>query len=421
MEEIESLLQALDLAVANPAPTRPPPVDNGSIAALCERMANTLLGLGATGPAARWRTLSLVDPSQAELAAALEHTRRTLPGLDRNQPAPTTEEAQQARIAATVAGEAPLPEAGLVADWALRLVAAGESNAALSLLKRQAFSHGLRPEHCNAVASMLLRMEQWWEAERWLCTSLTHDRRQPRPWFSLARLLLQQGVLDEALEAVQQGLHVDPASNWGLNLRAHIVLANGGWRSYDHLAASDNNLPGDSSARLELHRARQRWRRRGFGRDAPSPLPLPMRLQLRRLLPTQGLVVLLHGHHNAPLTWLLEQEVLPVGATADQGLRVQPLASREPLVLPEQLLQAGFRTLPEQPATWMRQTASGSGATEAVELLIIQRPMGSSLPLALGDLLPRVKRLLTTVGLATPPQFTETARWNGWQLLIAAT
>lgn len=417
MEELDDLLRALDLAVANPAPAKPPPVDNGAIGALCEQLANTLLGLGATGPAARWRTLSLVDPSHAELAAALEHTRQILPGLGLSQPAPSTEQPQDARLAAALAGEAPLPQAGLVADWALNLVAAGDASSALSLLERQALSNGLRPEHCNAVASVLLQMEQWWEAERWLCTSLTHNRRQPRPWFSLARLLLQQGVLDEALEAVQQGLRIDPASDWGLNLRARIVLAGGGWRSFDRLAAANDGLPGDPSAQLELKRARRQWGRRGFARHDLAPLPLPMRLQLRRLLPTQGLVVLLHGHHADPLAWLVEQEVLTTGLT------VQPLASREPLLVSEKLAQAGFSTLSEQPAAWMKQKPGEADepANEPVELLVIQRPMGSRLPLALSGLLPRVKRLLTPVGLAAPPQFIAKASWNGWQLLTPAS
>jgi len=122
--------------------------------------------------------------------------------------------------------------------------------------------------------------------------------------------------------------------------------------------------------------------------------------------------VLLHGHHADPLSWLVEQEVLTTGLT------VQPLASREPLVLSEDLVRAGFRTLPEQPAAWMKRTADG--AVQPVELLVIQRPMGCRLPLALSGLLPEVKRLLTPVGLAAPRQFTAKASWNGWQLLAPA-
>ena len=135
-------------------------------------------------------------------------------------------------------------------------MAAGDGAAALALLERQARSSELLPEHCNAVASLLLQLGQAWEAERWLCTSLTQNRRQPQPWFQLARLLLDQGVLDEALEAVQQGLSINSASDWGRNLRARILLTGGSWHSYDSRVAKANALPADPLARLELQSPR---------------------------------------------------------------------------------------------------------------------------------------------------------------------
>jgi len=51
-----------------------------------------------------------------------------------------------------------------------------------------------------------------------------------------------------------------------------------------------------------------------------------------------------------------------------------------------------------------------------VELMVLQRPWNASLPITLGGLLPRVKRLLTPAGLLTPPQFTLLSTWRGWQL-----
>jgi COP9 signalosome complex subunit 2 len=47
-----------------------------------------------------------------------------------------------------------------VAEWARSLLAAGDGAAALALLERQARSSELHPEHCNAVASLLLQLGQ---------------------------------------------------------------------------------------------------------------------------------------------------------------------------------------------------------------------------------------------------------------------
>ena len=416
MNEIDRLLSHLDLVAVDANRNGPASVDPDAISALCEKLANSLLGICATGPAARWRTLAIVGPSLAQLAPALLHTRQELRALGLSQPSdPAEQQAGQlpqdllAVAHRALAGEAELPHAGLVADWARSLLAAGDGAAALALLERQARSSELRPEHCNAVASLLLQLGQSWQAERWLCTSLTHNRRQPRPWFQLARLLLDQGVLDEALEAVQQGLSIDPDSDWGRNLRARILLTGGSWHSYDNLVANADALPANQQAQLELQRLRGRWARGGFGSGSPLSIPLPQRLRLRRLLPAEGLVVLLHGHHADPLCWLLEQGVLR------EGMAVQPLASREPLLMAERLAAAGFSARSEQPAALMKQLAAEAG--EPVELIVLQRPWSASLPISLGGLLPRVKRLLTPAGLLAPPQFAPLAAWQGWQLL----
>ena len=409
MNEIDLQLSHLDLVAADANRVGPTSVDPDAISALCEQLANSLLGIGATGPAARWRTLSIVGPSPTQLAPALDHTRQELRAFGLSSPSDPAEQDLLTAAHRALAAEAALPHAGLVADWARSLLAAGDGAAALALLERQARSSELRPDHCNAVASLLLQLGQGWQAERWLCTSLTHNRRQPRPWFQLARLLLDQGVLDEALEAVQQGLSIDSESDWGRNLRARILLTGGSWRSYDSLVANADALPANQPARLELQRLRGRWVRGGFGSGLPLSLPLPQRLQLRRLLPAEGMVVLLHGHHANPLCWLLEQGLL------GEGMAVQPLASREPLLMAERLAGAGFSARSEQPAALMKQLAVEKG--EPVELMVLQRPWNASLPISLGGLLPRVKRLLTPAGLLTPPQFTPLATWHGWQLL----
>ena len=420
MNEIDQLLSELDLFAASSSLDGPDSVDPEAISELCERLANSLLWIGATGQAARWRTQAILGPSPTQLAPAIDHTRQELRALGLSQPSdPAEQQAGQlpqdllAVAHRALAGEAALPHAGIVADWARSLLAAGDGAAALALLERQARSSELRPEHCNAVASLLLQLGQSWQAERWLCTSLTQNRRQPRPWFQLARLLLDQGVLDEALEAVQQGLNIDSDSDWGRNLRARILLTGGSWHSYDSLVAKANSLPADPLARLELERLRGLWARRSLGAGVPQPLPLAQRLELRRLLPAEGLVVLLHGHHADPLCWLLEQGVL------SEGMAVQPLASREPLLMAEKLAAAGFRARSEQPAALMKQLAAATG--EPVELMVLQRPWKASLPITLGGLLPRVKRLLTPAGLLTPPQFTLLTAWRGWQLHTMGT
>ena len=416
MSELDRLLSHLELVAVDANRNGPASVDPDVVLELCEQLANSLLGIGAAGPAARWRTLSIVGPSLTQLAPALEHTRQELRALGLSQPSdpPEQQAGQQpqdllAVVHRALAAEAGLPHAAVVADWVRSLLAAGYDAAALALLERQARSSELRQEHCNAVASLLLQLGQSWQAERWLCTSLTHNRRQPRPWFQLARLLLDQGVLDEALEAVQQGLSIDPGSNWGRNLRARILLIGGSWRSYDRLAANADALPANQPAQLELQRLRGRWARGGFGSGSPLSLPLPQRLQLRRLLPAEGLVVLLHGHHADPLCWLLEQGVL------SEGMAVQPLASREPLLMAEKLAAAGFRARSEQPAALMKQLAAEDG--EPVELMVLQRPWSASLPTSLGGLLPRTKCLLSPAGMLAPPQFALLAAWQGWQLL----
>ena len=409
MNEIDQLLSELDLFAASSSLDGPDSVDPEAISELCERLANSLLWIGATGQAARWRTLAILGPSPTQLAPAIDHTRQELRALGLSQPSdPAEQQAGQlpqdllAVAHRALAGEAALPHAGIVADWARSLLAAGDGAAALAL-----------PEHCNAVASLLLQLGQSWQAERWLCTSLTQNRRQPRPWFQLARLLLDQGVLDEALEAVQQGLNIDSDSDWGRNLRARILLTGGSWHSYDSLVAKANALPADPLARLELERLGGLWTRRGLGAGVPQPLPLAQRLELRRLLPVDGLVVLLHGHHADPLCWLLEQGVL------SEGMAVQPLASREPLLMAEKLAAAGFRARSEQPAALMKQLAAATG--EPGELMVLQRPWNASLPITLGGLLPRVKRLLSPAGLLTPPQCTLLTTCRGWQLYTIAT
>ncbi len=421
MLELEHLLHRLDQAVAAPQAGQgnAQPIDQphdqapDPLSEVCEQVADALLGLGLTAAAARWRSWALLPPPPPQLAAAIAEVRQELvryaPESDGQLPVDPVAAARQ-----VLALQLALPAASQVAAWARALLAAGDGAAAVELLQRQAVAGGLQPDHCNAIASALLQLEQWWEAERWLCTSLSRQRNQPRPWFLLARLLLQQGVLDEAFEAVQQGLARDPTSDWGRNLRARILLAGGSWRSYDLLTADPQGLPSDPALRQDLQDNAQRHRlSHRTAADAPTAdLPLGERLRLRHLFPRDGLVVVLHGHPTGALHWCLAQELLPA------GLEVQPVASREPLLMAEALATAGLRSRSEQSSPLLRQLAAD--ANQAVALLVIQRPSGSKFPTALGLLWPKVAHLLTPVGLVEPPGFSAVASLGGWQLLASS-
>ena len=92
MNETDQLLSELDLFAATSSLDGPTSGDPDAISALCEQLANSLLGIGATGPAARWRTLSLVGPSPTQLAPALDHTRQELRALGLSQPSDPAEQ-----------------------------------------------------------------------------------------------------------------------------------------------------------------------------------------------------------------------------------------------------------------------------------------------------------------------------------------
>ena len=71
MSELDRLLSHLDLVAVDANRNGPASVDTDVVLELCEQLANSLLGIGAAGPAARWRTLSIVGPSLTQLAPAL--------------------------------------------------------------------------------------------------------------------------------------------------------------------------------------------------------------------------------------------------------------------------------------------------------------------------------------------------------------
>jgi len=136
MNEIYLQLSHLDLVAADANRDGPTSLDPDAISALCEQLANSLLGIGATGPAARWRTLSIVGPSPSQLAPALDHTRQELRALGLSSPSDPAEQDLLTAAHRALEGKVALPQAGLVADWARSLLAAGDGAAALALLER---------------------------------------------------------------------------------------------------------------------------------------------------------------------------------------------------------------------------------------------------------------------------------------------
>jgi tetratricopeptide (TPR) repeat protein len=416
--DLPALLHRLERTAATPDAAAEP--EDGAHAADCDDLADALLGLGATAASARWRTLALLPPAPSQLAAALSEVRLLLLGLgvlasEQTSSPPEPEADPLARARQLLAGSQPLPPPTEVAELAEALVAADDPDGALQLLRLQAVMGNLHPDACLAVASLLARLQQPWDGERWFRAGLQRlpdPQRLPRHWFQLARLLHDLAEWDGALAAVEQGLAMDPVSNWGRNLRARILLGGGGRHSFDQLAATPDALPDDPALCDSLLEDRRRWSRAPLGpAPPPDPLPLslPQRMQLRRQLGSPQLVVLLHGHGAEPLLWLQAQDVLPAGLT------VQPLASREPLPLAAALTSAGFLVRSEQPSSLL--TVMAEEGSPPVDLLVVQRPGNGRLPAALGPLLAKVRCVLTPRGLLTPSAHARLAAHGGWLLL----
>lgn len=109
MNEIDQLLSEIELIAATSSLNGANSVNPDAISQLCEQLANSLLGIGATGPAARWRTLAIVGPSLAQLAPALEHTRQELRALGLSQPSEPAEQDLLAVAHRALAGRQRFP------------------------------------------------------------------------------------------------------------------------------------------------------------------------------------------------------------------------------------------------------------------------------------------------------------------------
>ena len=387
----------------------------------CEAMADQLLALGAGGAAARWRSWALLPPAAEVLHQGLAEARRLLGGAPEEASplppawsalvqaleagAPAQRLAALARELRDAAGPAA-PAQPQRLELSRRLQRAGAPQAALVLLDPLMPAAVADAVLAQRLAELQRECGNAQQAELWSRLSLRLEPRQPLLWFLLARVLLDQGVLDEALHCAETGLMQAPGHAWGRKLRLNSLAAAGGWHSVAQLCKA-GELPADPAYVSGLEAQRRRYRRR-LGRAEPPPLGLEARLRLRALLRGQpGPLLLLHGRSGEALQWLQRQGIwseLP---------EVQPLGSRDPLRLAECLGGAGFRLGPERPLSALAQLS------EPAALLVIERPAGRRLPRQLAACLERAPLLLAPRGVLRLPQ-RRLGQHGGWELFGAA-
>lgn len=389
----------------------------------CEALADQLLAIGAGGASARWRSWALLPPAAGSLQRELAEARRLLLGEESANAAlpPAWSELLQrleagappavllalVRALPPAAAQPPELEQQRRLEWSRRLQRAGAPQAALALLDPLMPEARRQAPLAQRLAELQRECGHIQQAELWSRISLRLNPQQPLLWFLLARLLLDQGVLDEALQAAETGLEQTPGHPWGLKLRLNSLAAARGWHSFDRLVQA-GALPADPAFVEALAAQRRRYRRRArLGRGTPPPLGLDQRLRLRALLRRHdGPVALLHGRSGAVLRWLQQQGVwgeLP---------ELQPYGSRDPLGLAAQLGPAGFVVRPELPLSALAQQ-------QRPALLLIERPAGRRLPLPLAALLEQAPLLLAPMGLLRLPR-RRLGQQAGWELFGAA-
>ena len=395
---------------------------DGPEAADCEALADRLVATGASALAARWRSWGLLPPEPARLLQGVEDARTHLDegGLEHGNgrgepPLPESWRALQQRIADGASAqeleqevrqrsEEPLPDRDARLEMGEQLLAAGAPRAALLTLDplmREAPGDG---PLCKRLAGVQRACGNAHQAELWSRLSLRADPNQPLLWFQLARLLLDQQVIDEALECAETGLGMAQAHPWGLKLRANCLLASRGWHTYG-LLRERGALPDDPTFVEALNRQMQAWEKRSHRSAAgtPPPLPLDARLQLRTLLrATAGPVVLIHGRSGAALRWLLD------GGAWTEPPEVLPLASCDPLRVAASLGAGRFSLQPERPLRELR-------AVREVGMIVLERPPGRWLPRVLAERLHSKTLLLAPLGLVRLAE-RRLGRHGGWEL-----
>ena len=397
---------------------------NGPEASDCEALAERLLAVGATGIAVRWRTWGLLPADPDRLLEGIEEARRQLlqggeGASEQAPPLPEAWRALQQRITAGASSQEledavrqrmkePLPPRDALLAFSDQLLNADAPRAALMVLDPLMREAAGDARLCNRLAGVQRACGNAHQAELWSRLSLRADPKQPLIWFQLARLLLDQEAHDEALECAEAGLGFAEAHPWGLKLRANALLASRGWHTYAVLRER-GGLPADPDFVAALDRERQRWEARaGFSAaQAPAPLPLDARLRLRSLFKTNtSPVALIHGRTGDALRWLLE-----TGAWAEAPA-VIPLASRDPLRVASSLRAAGFRLQAERS---LRELT----ALTDLSLIVLERPPGRRLPLALGKALGSSALILAPFGLLRLAE--RRLGWHGgWELFAGA-
>jgi tetratricopeptide (TPR) repeat protein len=389
----------------------------------CDLLAERLVAVGATAAAARWRTWGMLPAATDQLLEAIgEASLQLLEGggsLRARSPMSETWRSLQQRLdegapPAELEGwvqrlkDDPTPGKEALMELSQRLLAAEAPRAALAALDplmREAVVDALL---ANRLAQVQRACGNTHQGELWSRLSLKAQPDQPLVWFQLARLLLDQGVLDEGLECAEAGLGYAPSHPWALKLRANALATSRGWHTYERLRER-GGLPADADFVASLDAERSRFQRRStLGRRRPEPLALDARLRLRSLLkPVKEPIGLLWARSGEALRWLLE-----AGAWSTPP-EVIPHASRDPFRVAEELTAAGFTVRAERPLRRLNDL-------ERIDLTVIERPPGHRLPLLLGSQLRGPGLVLAPVGLV---RLSERClgRCGGWELFAGTT
>ena len=185
-------------------------------------LADCLMAAGMAAEASRCRAWGLLEPSEAEWKQAL----RQWDSVFRDDVFRESDESlNQTGTGPSSGPVTPNQDPGQTELLQIQaLVDQGRLQEACDKLGRLSHQQGLPPNLCNRMAMLLAQKGDAWEAERWYRTSLASQIQQPQTWFGLAANLLDQHVADEALEACQIGLELNPSHPWGLKLRQRTLI-----------------------------------------------------------------------------------------------------------------------------------------------------------------------------------------------------
>lgn len=358
----------------------------------CEALADRLMLAGAAAAAARWRSWALLPPEPEQLLLALGEATFVLgEPVDGGQltwgPVLAALEQQAAAdsldaLVATALQTAALPAAEVADGLVGRLEQAGADRAALRLVEamwQEQRRFGLNPPAlCNRMGRLWRQLGDPFQAELRFRLSLEQLPAQPLAWFFLARLLLDQGLADRALHAAERGLQLHPGHDWGLKLRVHALRALGGWGSLEALRRrgldpADADMVADLDRDLAAFRRRERRAHRLAARSAISASPAVSQ-ELGRLaaaiLERSGALLLVQARSASPVIGLIRAGLWP----ADRP--VQPVASRDPWRVRQQLRQAGAEVGEELGLVEVCQAIRPAA-------VILARPANRALPIEL--------------------------------------